>query len=321
MTNAERRKFSTVHDWYNFINELAGGQIQGSELYNLRRGCYSDIENERGRPLLVYAVKYPEAPADAPIQLGLDDVDGFTDLLSAVGDADEVDILIHSPGGVAEATERIVSLLRNRFTNVCFLVPHSAYSAATMLALSGNEIILHPSATLGPIDPQIGGVPARSIRRGFDKVRELLKEEGPEALPAYVPLLEKLTLQMLELCDDSLKLSQELVKEWLAQYMFGGQDGFSDIIEKAVQYFSDYDIHKTHGRPLTLDKINPLGLKIRQAEPPIRELMWEAHILLYGFFGITPFVKLFENNNGLSWGKQFRMLPGPGLGSGPQLPQ
>ena len=112
----------------------------------------------------------------APVSIDLTDIDGFTDLVNSVpADKTAVDVLIHSPGGSPDATERIVSILRNRFTEVHFLVPHSAYSAATMMALSGNSITLHSSATLGTIDPQLsdpqyGYVPARSIKRGFEKV-------------------------------------------------------------------------------------------------------------------------------------------------------
>ena len=109
-----------------------------------------------------------------------------------------VDILIHSPGGRPDATERIVGLLRGKFREVHFLIPHSAYSAATMLALSGDSITLHPSATLGPIDPQINGTPARSIKRGFEKAKRQIAEEGPATLPAYIPLIEKYTLDLLE---------------------------------------------------------------------------------------------------------------------------
>lgn len=92
-----------------------------------------------------------------------------------------------------------------------------------MIALSGDSITLHPSATLGPIDPQIGGVPARSIKRGFQNVKDHIKREGAEALPPYIPLIEKYTLPLLEICDDSEKLSKELVKTWLKAYMFSGQ--------------------------------------------------------------------------------------------------
>jgi hypothetical protein len=308
MSNIERRRFLSTGDWYKFLEAVGKGEIPpGTDLGELRRSVYRDIEQLRQRPLLVYAVRL-----DGPIALiSIDngDVDGFTDLVEAADkSATAVDVLIHSPGGSPEATERIVALLRARFPeDVQFLVPHSAYSAATMLALSGNQIILHPSATLGPIDPQVNGIPARSIRRGFEKIRDLLKAEGPEALPAYLPLIEKHSIEILEICEDSLKLSKELVTEWLGKYMFEGTDAGA-VINHAVDFFSDYDTHKTHGRPLMFDKLQKLGLKISIAESPLRELMREAYIVLNGFLTLTSFVKVYENSQGLSWGRQARPI-------------
>ena len=191
------------------------------------------------------------------------------------------------------------------------MIPHSAYSAATMLALSGNRIILHPNATLGPIDPQINGIPARSIKRGFEKVRENLRKEGPEALPAYVPLLEKYSLDLLELCEDSEKLSRALVSEWLHQYMYEGKKGYTKLIRKAVSYFSDYDKHLLHSRPLDYSKIKRFALKIELSDPSLTKLLWEAFILINGFFGTTPFVKLFENAHGVSYGRQHLQIQIP----------
>jgi hypothetical protein len=217
-----------------------------------------------------------------------------------------VDVLIHSPGGSPEATERIVTLLRRNFTDVTFLVPHSAYSAATMLVLSGDRVILHPAATLGPIDPQINGIPARALKRGFAKARQALKEEGPEALPAYVPLIEKYSLELLEICEDYEQLSKELVSLWLSTHMFKGDDAHKEKIEAAVTYFADYDTHRTHSRSLTYEKIQHLGLNVELANSELKNLMREAHILLSGFFGATPFIKVYENSEGLSWGRQFR---------------
>ena len=304
----ERRRFTRTSDWHNFINEIAQTGT-GADLYALRRACYADIETIRERPVIVYAVKFPGAHPAAPISIDLNDVDGFTDLVGSIPDSEKkIDVILHSPGGSPEATERIVGLLRSRFDEVTFLIPHSAYSAATMLALSGNDIILHPSATLGPIDPQINGTPARSIRRGFDKVRELPKDEGPEALPAYIPLIEKHSLELLEICDDSLKLSKELACEWMREFMFAADEAKNDQINAAVDYFSDYDEHKTHARPLTLHKLGRFNLRITHAEQPLRDLLREAHILINGFFSVTPFVKIYENSTGLSWGHQFQQV-------------
>ena len=275
--------------------------ITGKDLFELRKACYAEIEKLRGRPLLIYATKFLDGvPAGVPNQIDLPDVDGFTDLINSVSDdCLSVDVLLHSPGGRPDATERIVGILRNKFQEVNFLIP---------------------SATLGPIDPQVSVptkegmirfVPAKSILNGFNKAKKIIKDEGPEALPAYIPLIEKYSLDLFELCEDSEKLSKELVSSWLKKYMFAGERNNGRKIKKAASYFSDYNTHKVHSRPLSPDKLSGFGLKIEVAENPLRDLMWEAYILLNGFFNVSPFVKLYESTSGVSWGKQIQIIMGP----------
>lgn len=307
----QRKKFKTAQDWNDFIGQVqqSGQGMTGQDLCTLRKVCYEEIEKHRGRPLLVYATKFLEGvPQGTPNFIDLSDVDGFTDLINSVKGNGSVDVLLHSPGGRPDATERLVGLLRGKFNEVNFLIPHSAYSAATMLALSGNSIILHPSGTLGPIDPQISGIPARSIKRGFEKVKECIAKEGPEALPAYIPLIEKYSLHLLELCEDSENLSRKLVSTWLKRYMFKGDKKAVGKIQKAVNYFSDYDRHLLHSRPLSIDKLSKFGLKIELADETLQDLLWEAYILLNGLFNISPFVKLYESAHGVSWGKQVQQV-------------
>ena len=186
-----------------------------------------------------------------------------------------------------------------------------------MLALSGNSIVLHPSATLGPIDPQVSVpapdgsvrfVPAKSILNGFAKAKSRIKEEGPESLPAYLPLIEKYSLDLFELCEDSEKLSKELVSSWLAKYMFAGERSAGGRIKKVVRFLSNYDTHKLHSRPLSLDKLKAFGLHIEPAEGELRNLLWEAYILLNGFFNTTPFFKVYESTHGVSWGRQYSVV-------------
>jgi len=315
----QRIKFKSTQDWHNFINN--NPPINGQQLQEFRFACYRDIESIRKRPLLVYSTKFLDNVPNVPNFIDLDDIDGFTDLVSSINDGGEIDILLHSPGGRPDATERIVSILRSKFEKVHFLIPHSAYSAATMLALSGNSITLHPSATLGPIDPQINGTPARSIKRGFERVKEIMKNEGPEALPAYIPLIEKYSLDLLELCDDSEKLSKELVTSWLKQFMFSCQSDKEKIIEDAVTYFSNYDEHLLHARPLLFSKLEKFNLAIELASGELQNLLWEAHILINNFFGATAFVKLYENLYGISWGKQHLHFNIPAQLIPPQKPQ
>ena len=315
-TQHQLKRVKNSQEWnVEILPLIQTNRITGQDLLNLRRACYADIEQLRKRPLLVYASRFFDVPPGTPNQIDIPDVDGFTDLINSVKGQKSVDILLHSPGGRADATERIVTILRNEFDEVNFLIPHSAYSAATMLALSGNNIILHPSATLGPIDPQVSMTtkegmrftPAKSILNGFSKAKAIIKKEGPEALPAYIPLIEKYTLDLFELCEDSEKLSKELVSTWLKNYMLSDEKNSvskTRKIKKAASFFSDYNTHKIHTRPLSYDKLTGFGLKIEKADNVLSELMWEAYVLLSGFFSVSPFVKLYECNNGISWGKQ-----------------
>lgn len=302
--------FKTTQDWNNYI--ALNPSPNGQELLNLRIQCYKRIEKIRKKPLLVYAAKFLNITSEGvPNSIDLTDIAGFTDLVNSIQDSKSIDILLHSPGGNPDATERIVSIIRDKFQNVSFLIPHSAYSAATMLALSGNEIILHPSAVLGPIDPQFDGIPARSIKRGFEKAKKTILKEGPNILPAYLPLIEKYSLHLLEICEDSEKLAKNLVKSWLSEYMLKNTTNKTNIINKSVRYFSNYDKHLLHSRPLDFQKLKKLNLNIQKAQGLMVDYLWEAIIQINGLFDLTPFTKLYETTNGVSWGKLFHIKQQP----------
>ena len=135
-----------------------------------RKKKYEAIEKYRKRPLIVYATS---TRTGVPAQMAADAVREFIDQLDAISVGDSgVDILIHSTGGDALTAWKLMSILRERFDEVAVLVPYMAFSAATIFALGADEIVMHPHASLGPIDPQItislpGQVPRRfRIRTG-----------------------------------------------------------------------------------------------------------------------------------------------------------
>lgn len=48
---------------------------------------------------------------------------------------EKLDLIVHSGGGSAEATDAIVSYLRQKFKHIRIIIPQAAMSAGTMLAL------------------------------------------------------------------------------------------------------------------------------------------------------------------------------------------
>ena len=105
-------------------------------------------------------------------------------------DTKHIDLLIASYGGDPMVAWRIMSLIRQRVKQVSVLIPQSAYSAATLVALGADEIVMHPNGHLGPIDMQITTV-TEGTRRDFstedisaflDFVREKLSITDQEHL-------------------------------------------------------------------------------------------------------------------------------------------
>ncbi len=88
------------------------------------------------------------------ISINAEDMQGFMECIHGLKGEGCWILIVHSPGGSAEATEAIVNYVRSKFSNVRVFVPHAAMSAATMLACSGNSIVMGKHSFLGPIDPQ-----------------------------------------------------------------------------------------------------------------------------------------------------------------------
>lgn len=74
-----------------------------------------------------------------------------------------IDVILHTPGGLVLAAEQIAKALIQRKAKVTAFVPHYAMSGGSLIALAADEIVMDPNAVLGPVDPQVGSMPAASI--------------------------------------------------------------------------------------------------------------------------------------------------------------
>lgn len=75
----------------------------------------------------------------------------------------DLDIILHTPGGDALGADQIVRALKAHKGRKTFFVPYDAFSAGTIIALTGDQIFLSPIAALGPIDTQINRIPAARL--------------------------------------------------------------------------------------------------------------------------------------------------------------
>src|SRR5499427_603806 len=76
-----------------------------------------------------------------------------------------IDLIIHTPGGIVLAAMQIARAVEAHPAKVTAYVPVYAMSGGTLIALAADEIVMGEFSVLGPIDPQILGLPAASIVR------------------------------------------------------------------------------------------------------------------------------------------------------------
>jgi len=303
--------------WKSIQDEINATRTQekpGGDFDTIRRAKYKKLSNLTKRPLLVYATAFHnpvKAQIAAPfLSIDISDKDGFNEITEDLK-SEEVDVFIHSPGGSAEAAESIVKILRNRFKNIRFIITGAAKSAATMLAMSGDAILMDDAAEVGPIDPQVRVSgrfsPAGSIIEQFERATEILKK-NPDQLPVWVPILKEFAPALLVQCENYLNLSQTLVSSWLEKYMFAGQKEAKKKAKLISQHLCDEKKHLSHARRIDVFELEKIGVKILELskeKEDIQNAVKEVHLVVMATLDGTTAVKIFENSEG---GAMLRMV-------------
>jgi len=157
-----------------------------------------------------------------------------------------IDLIVHTPGGLALAATQIANALVRHRGPVRVIVPHYAMSGGTLLALAADEIIMDPNAVPGPVDPQIGQMPAASILKVLE--RKDLKDMDD---------------QTIILADIAQKAIDQM-KSYLIWLLT--QNGMEK--EKAEGIAEELATGKyTHDYPLTVEYLKSLGLNVNTEVP------------------------------------------------------
>lgn len=132
-------------------------------------------------------------------------------------------LFLTTGGGVIEIVQRIVETFRHHYKKVNFVIPNYAYSAGTILAMSGDAIYMDYYSRLGPIDPQVPTSTGQNVPAlGYlAKYQELLKkaDKGKITL-AEVQILLDFDQAELYMYEQARELSITLLKRWLTAYKF-----------------------------------------------------------------------------------------------------
>ena len=101
-------------------------------------------------------------------QIDMEDAQTIIAAIKETPDDMPIDFVINTPGGIVLAAMQIARAVEAHKAKVTVYVPLYAMSGGTLIALAADEIVLGEFSVLGPIDPQITGLPAASIVKARD---------------------------------------------------------------------------------------------------------------------------------------------------------
>ena len=291
-----------------YINKKFGGfQLEG-ELLRL----ISEYNKIRSTYLFVYAAAIGKPIPAVPLEQA--DFYVIRDLLSEKKGAGKVDFYIETPGGSGETAEEIVRFLRGNFETVSFVVSGEAKSAGTLIVLSGDEILMTETGSLGPIDAQmrIG----RSIVSAYDYV-EWVEEKRKEAEergslnPFDATMIAQISPGELGSVLHALNFARDRVVEWLTNYKFKRWDVTETRklpvtreikikqAEEIANKLTDHSKWRLHGRSIKITDLEDIGLKITKVDEnsELADIVYRIQVVCRLLFETTSVFKIFATQD------------------------
>jgi len=246
----------------------------------------------------------------AAIGIDYNDLLPISDQLSNLK-GDKIDIILETPGGIAEIAEDIVKLVRKSFSEVAMIIPGCAKSAGTIMAMAGDEILMNSTSALGPIDAQISKgdrrFSAQAFLEGLNKIKEEADSTGNLNL-AYIPILQSISPGDIQTCENLLQFSETLVTEWLKKYKFkfwtkhaktGEPVTEEEKTKRAAEIASILCNHAkwlTHERSIKIEDFEEMRFKVQDYSKNVElhDAISRYYTLLMMTFDSTTVYKLFE---------------------------
>jgi hypothetical protein len=185
--------------------------------------------------------------------------------------------------------------------DVRVIVPQLAMSAGTMIACAAKTIVLGKQSSLGPIDPQIGGVPAQGVLDEFQMAVETIKQD-PASTPLWQQIVSRYHPSFLNECVQAINWSRTMVRDWLRENMFANDADRDTKAQVIVGYLGSHSATAAHARHIPLSKCEDIGLKIERLEDDakLQDLVLTVHHAYMHTFSMTAAIKITENHLGVA---------------------
>jgi len=213
------------------------------------------------------------------ISIEQSDVDDVYDRLKSMGSADRIDLILYSYGGDADAAYKMIIVLREFCKELRIIVPSEAKSAATLMALGADIILMGPLSELGPIDPVVSHpmlpvmVPARAVLRFIeDYVTVLSESRTVEKLP-FVPV-DPVHMGYCRLAIDSAKEYADIL---LTRYNLKGKPRtrIESVVNKLVG--GGTEAYASHSFVIDFTEAQKLGLNVEKMSDEVHDIVWQLY--------------------------------------------
>lgn len=286
--------------WHEILNEI---RATGTAYDAIRRRFLAGLNAHTGRNVIIYYSGWLQKPGYPGLNVDDSDKTGFMTVIHGLDRSKGLDLVLHTPGGSAAATESIVEYLREMFgRDIRVIVPQLAMSAGTMIACASKTIIMGKQSSLGPIDPQFLGIAAHGVVEEFNRAYQEIKADKAK-IAVWQPIIAQYHPTLVGECEKAIQWAREMVREWLLTGMLRGRSDTQRIADGIINELSDHALTKSHDRHLSAPRCRELGLEIEMLEDDdaLQDLVLSVHHACMQTLTATHVTKLIENHNGVAF--------------------
>ncbi len=210
-------------------------RLQQSAIINARQTVLQNLGRKRGSNVITLIHRQETISLfGLPLQryIDIEDSEEIIRLIRMTPENQPIDIIIHTPGGIALAATQIAFALKAHKGKTTVLVPHYAMSGGTLIALAADEILMDRYAVLGPVDPQLGT--AKGTFSASSIIKVLDKKESKD--------IDDETMYMAEEAKKALDQMKDLVRQLISDKY--STEKIDEIVEELVsgKYTHDYPV-------------------------------------------------------------------------------
>ena len=242
-----------------------------------------------------------------------DDIPAFGDVLMSIGEVDQLNLVIDSPGGDGTIAEKIIEVCRAYCKSFRVIVPNRAKSAATIIALGADQIVMGYCSELGPIDAQVPVIMAGVLHyisaQSFIDARSSLEKRYEAAVKskqetrAILQQIAGLDAPFIDHCEKLMEFSREVARKYLLKYMFASMTPATaqkKAIENVLKQLSSLEMFKVHGRMIDGNAAKTdlkLNVHLVGKDDDLWELLWDYYVRVAVTLNKTNTSKIIESRN------------------------